>query len=191
MSAFSFASLSADTAPRGGTGRVWIFAFGCAALGCAALAVYAMAASPSGPLMALAWKHAMQTQAALAFDSRLPSANMRILRGVSGEAVASRPVTDGDLAAATPAELLAGQQLSPVAWDRLSAGDCISLTIASGQKLSFRIVGAHRGEPSRKPAETAKLDLAVTTCAPGGESIVKAVIEAKTDGKESAIQRNL
>jgi hypothetical protein len=138
--------------------------------------------------MRLAWKHAVHSQAALAFDSRLPSANMHILTGVSGEAVATRPLTDGDLAAAapTPAELLASQQLSPVAWDRLSAGDCISLTIASGQKLSFRIVGAHRGEPSRKTAETGKLDLAVTACAPGGESIVKAVIEAKTDGKESS-----
>jgi hypothetical protein len=191
MSAFSFASPSVDPAPRGGIGRAWTFAFGCAAAGCTALALFAMAASPSGPLMTLAWKHAAQSQAELAFDSRLPSANMHILKGVSGEAVASRSVTDGDLAAATPAELLAGQQLSPVAWDRLSAGDCISLTIASGQKLSFRIIGAHRGEPARKPAETGRLDLAVTACAPGGESIVKAVIEAKTDGKESAIQRNL
>ena len=190
MSAFSIASDSADTAPRGGFGRAWTFAFGCAAAGCTALAFYAMAAS--GPLMTLAWKHAVQSQGALAFNGREPAPSMHFLKGVSGEAVASRPVTDGDLAAAsTPAQLLSGQQLSPVAWDRLSAGDCISLTIASGQKLSFRIVGAHRGDPSRKPADAGRLDLAVTACAPGGESIVKAVIEAKTDGKESAIQRNL
>jgi hypothetical protein len=80
--------------------------------------------------------------------------------------------------------------LSPTAWDRLSAGDCIALTTASGKKLSFRIIGARNTE-GRDADSSQNIDLAVSACAPGGDSVLKAVIEPKDEGKQSAVQRNL
>jgi hypothetical protein len=61
---------------------------------------------------------------------------------------------------------------------------------ASGQKLSFRIMGARNVEA---PAQAApgNIDLAVTACAPGGDAVLKAVIEPKDEGKENAVQRSL
>jgi hypothetical protein len=67
--------------------------------------------------------------------------------------------------------------IAPVAWDRLSAGDCITVTAKSGQTFSFHILGAR---PVGKPDQAdnlAKIELAVSGCADMGEPVAKAVIQ--------------
>ncbi len=67
--------------------------------------------------------------------------------------------------------------ISPVAWDRLPAGDCITVTAKSGQTFSFRILGAR---PVGKPEQgdsLPKIELAVSGCADMGEPVAKAVIQ--------------
>jgi hypothetical protein len=159
----------------------------------ATLAVYAMATAPAGLVMGMAWQQAAPSSSAiLAFDSSAPLARAQILRGVNGETVSANGSTEAELAALSPAAVLArNYEIAPAAWDRLSAGDCISLTTASGQKLSFRILGAQKGEPARNRPGSSNIDLSVTACAPGSEVILKAVIETRAEGKESAVQRSL
>jgi len=67
--------------------------------------------------------------------------------------------------------------IAPVAWDRLSAGDCITVTAKSGQTFSFRIVGAR---PMGKPEQAdnlPRIELAVSGCADRGEPVAKVVIQ--------------
>ena len=67
--------------------------------------------------------------------------------------------------------------IAPVAWDRLSAGDCITVTAKSGQTFSFRILGAR---PMGKPEQAdnlPRIELAVSGCADMGEPVAKAVIQ--------------
>jgi hypothetical protein len=156
----------------------------------ATLAVYAMATAPAGLVMGMAWQQAAPSSSAiLAFDSSAPLARTQILRGVNGETVSANASTEAEL---SPAAVLArNYEIAPAAWDRLSAGDCISLTTASGQKLSFRILGAQKGEAARNRPGSSNIDLSVTACAPGSEVILKAVIETRAEGKESAVQRSL
>jgi hypothetical protein len=154
----------------------------------AVFAVYAMTAEPGTVILSLASHHATRALPAIAFDESKSLTDVQILGGVSGEALAA---AQPSLAQASAPGTILKSELSPVAWDRLSAGDCISLTTASGQKLSFRIIGAHGGEPSRAGSAPASMELAVTACSPGSEAILKAVIETKTEPKPSAVQRNL
>jgi hypothetical protein len=67
--------------------------------------------------------------------------------------------------------------IAPVAWDRLSAGDCITVTAKSGQTFSFRILGARvMGKPEQAD-NLPRIELAVSGCADMGEPVAKAVIQ--------------
>ena len=193
MPAASFPTTSATATSAWGKRRSWFFAVGGTIAGsCAALAIYVIAAAPAGLLIGVAWQHVAPSPATmLAFDGHAGPKKAQILRGVSGEAI-DRNVPGIEVAALSSASaaILESGELTPVALDRLSSGDCISLTIASGQKLSFRIVGAQKSEPQRNRAGSSNIDLAVTPCSPTSEIILKAVIE-KPEAKESAVQRNL
>jgi hypothetical protein len=193
MFAEPFAPAAAVSAPVPSRGRSLAFAVGgMLAAGFAGLAVYAIAAAPVGLLIGLAGHQtASARQPLLAFDSRTPLASAKILRGVSGEAIPARVTGQADGAMLTPASALATGELALVALDRLSADDCISLTTASGQTLSFRILGAHPSEGPRQTAASSRIDLAVNACSANSEPIRKAVIESKAGAKESAVQRNL
>jgi hypothetical protein len=155
---------------------------------CAMAAVYAIALAPASLFLGIGGSQA-SGMAAVAFDQPLLG-RMQVLRGVNGETVAAlEPAVAAQ--AAMPAGTVAAKEVAPVALDRLSAGDCIALTTASGQKLSFRIVGTHAKAAPRDRTATATIDLDITACAPGSEAILKAVIESKADGRQSAVQRNL
>jgi hypothetical protein len=67
--------------------------------------------------------------------------------------------------------------IAPVAWDRLSAGDCITVTSKSGQTFSFRIVGARSVGKSEQADNLPRIELAVSGCADMGEPVAKAVIQ--------------
>jgi len=146
-------------------------------------ALHAAAGHMQGVLLDHAWRAAAaRVDAPLAFgDRRAPGVGLRsttVLGGISGEVFASPAMhAAADRAVAGAAEPGPLSNVSPAAWDRLSAGDCITVTTKSGQALSFRIVGARpAGEP--KAAELLpKIDLAVTACTGAGEPIAKAVIE--------------
>lgn len=158
----------------------------------ATLTVYAMATAPAGLVMGMAWDKAAPSQNMfLAFNASAPIARMQILKGVNGETAVAMSA-EAQQAALSPAAVLArNYEIAPAAWDRLSAGDCISLTTASGQKLSFRILGAQKSETARNRPSSSNIDLSVTACQPGSDPILKAVIETKAEDKESAVQRNL
>lgn len=190
MPSLPIGSSSAVCFPRGPKLRSWAMTgASVAALGClgaiAAAAVvtpapgflFASMSAPSAPVMALGAKPS--------------SGPARVLTGVNGEAFAQATADAGGEDQILPASRHG--MITPAALDRLSAGDCMTLTTTSGQKLSFRIVGARQGDAASKRAEGASLELAVTACAPGGEDIAKAVIESQTDapGKQPAVQRNL
>lgn len=145
-------------------------------------ALHAGAGHLQGFVFDHAWRAAAaQSNTALAFGgAQMPGAILSptaVLHGINGEVFAST----GTQAAAkhtAPGTAEAGPlaNVSPAAWNRLSAGDCITVTTKGGQTLSFRIVGAR---PASEPkAETLpKIDLAVTACSGTGEPIAKAVIE--------------
>ena len=185
-------SVTNSAQTRSSVSRSWVYAIGgIVASVCAVLGVYAGTGPASGFLMGLAWDRAAGGNAPLAFRMQTGLSDIQILGGVNGEAfdprVAALSLTD-----LTRAAMKDGHDLTPLALDRLSAGDCISLTTASGQKLSFRIIGTRAAEPARNtPAATANIDLAVTACAPSSDAILKAVIESKPDAKQSAVQRSL
>jgi hypothetical protein len=170
--------------------RSWAFAVGGAiASGCVAFGIYAGTGPASSLLMNLALDRAGGTSP-LAFQMDTGLSDTQLLGGVSGEAFDRG--TGLRLADLTRAAMADRSPLSPLAWDRLSAGDCISLTTASGQTLSFRIVGTRTAEGARNPSAGApNIDLAITACAPSSDAILKAVIEARPDGKQSAVQRTL
>jgi hypothetical protein len=183
---------SSEMQPSRTSYRSWVYAVGGAVVGgCAVLSIYAGTGSASSALMGLAWDR-VGGQHPLAFQMESGISDTQILSGISGETFDSR-VTGLKLADLTHAAMNDRNALSPIALDRLSAGDCISLTTSAGQKLSFRIVGTRNAEPSRDASgATPNIDLAITACAPSSDAILKAVIESKTDGnKQSAVQRSL
>lgn len=192
MSAHPIVPVNLTSAPAK-TARRWrMLPVGAAmAGGCAMVALLAAASAPAGFLIGMAWQQAAASQPSFAFDSRTSPGGMQFLRGVSGETVVEGATAQAELADFSPAGMLDKTAITPAALDRLSAGDCISLTTASGQKLSFRIVGAHKGEPSRNRGAASNIDLAVTACSATSEVILKAVIESKADARQSAVQRNL
>jgi hypothetical protein len=100
---------------------------------------------------------------------------LKILTGVSGEtfALGAPKAVTAEADTAAP-----GPNVAPVAWDRLSAGGCMTVTTKEGQTFSFRILGARPGAMAAKPAEALpKIDLAITACSATGAPIAKAVIE--------------
>jgi hypothetical protein len=189
--ASSVMTCSTTASTRTSRRSLFYFISGILASGCAVLGVYVGTGPASGVLMGLAWDRAANGTAPLAFQMQTGMSDIQILGGVNGEAFDPR-VAALSLADLTRAAMKDSNDLSPLAWDRLSAGDCISLTTASGQKLSFRIVGTRTAEASRNASgATPNIDLAITACAPSSDAILKAVIESKPDAKQSAVQRTL
>ena len=186
MPADTFGLIPAHFRPENSASRTWLFALGGAVSGgCAVAAVLISVGSAS----ALSPRLSPDTgkPAVLAFGVQADSTRPRMLSGIGGETLASGPV---QLAKAAPEPIADTELLSSTAWDRLSAGDCISLTTASGKKLSFRIVGARNAEAA-DPAASQNIDLAVSACAPSSDAVLKAVIESKDEGKQKAVQRTL
>lgn len=189
MPASAIASASSASAPIRKAAQPWAYAIGgMLAGGSVMLAVWAVASAPASLFLGLGGAAAQRAQTT-AFDQPV-TGRMQVLRGVSGETLTHDKPAGDHLAALPAGGALAAKDVTPAALDRLSAGDCVSLTTASGQKLSFRILGTHGAAQHNRPA-TATIDLDVTACAPGSEVILKAVIESKADGKQSAVQRNL
>lgn len=192
MSEVSHVTSSAQTPSTRTARKSWIYAIGgVLASGCAVLGIYAGTGPASSMLMGLAWGRAANGNATLAFQMQTGLSDIQILGGVNGEAFDPRvaALSLGDL---TRAAMKEGNDLSPLAWNRLSAGDCISLTTVSGQKLSFRIVGTQIAQaPRNTVGVTPNIDLSVTACAPSSDAILKAVIESKPENKQSAVQRSL
>lgn len=114
-----------------------------------------------------------------AFGAAPPSAGTmrrpaKLLSGIGGQTF-SHGARQNALAEAELPQFV--PNIAPVAWDRLSAGDCITVTAKSGQTFSFRILGAR---PAGKPEQAdnlAKIELAVSGCADMGEPVAKAVIQ--------------
>lgn len=145
-------------------------------------ALHAAAGQLPGLVLDHAWRAAAtRVHAPAAFGagqaaetSRLTTA---VLRNIGGEvfpaaamqAAAGRTITDGGAVEPLP-------NVSPAALDRLSAGDCITVTTKAGQSLSFRITGA-RPAAGAKAGALPNIDLAVTACTDAGEPVAKAVIE--------------
>lgn len=187
MPADTFGLIPAHSHPVSSASRTWIFALcGAVSGGCAVAAVLLGIGSSAGlsPRLSLPDTGNM---AALAFGMQTDSTRPRMLSGIGGETLAAGAVR---LAETAPKAMPDTEILSPTAWDRLSAGDCISLTTASGKELSFRIVGA-RNAKARDAAASQNIDLAVSACAPSSDAVLKAVIEPKDEGKQNAVQRNL
>lgn len=142
---------------------------------CAGMVALISARSGSGP-------HAELASGAFG-TAQNASGGTKVLNGVAGETFApgARRV------AAVEIETLAEDpNIAPVAWDRLSAGDCISVTAQSGQTLSFRIVGARPTGPAPEAGGSPKIDLVVTTCADKGEPVTKASIQPTTPPEPKA-----
>lgn len=101
---------------------------------------------------------------------------MRILTGVSGETFAAgdakTALAEGEAALGAPSP-----NVAPVAWDRLSAGGCMTVTTKTGQTFSFRILGARPAGTGSAAEDLPKLDLAVTACSESSDPVAKAVIE--------------
>ncbi len=156
-------------------------------------ALHAAAGQLQGLVFDYAWRTAAaQTEGRGTFGGDATSGpelrSMTVLRGVNGEVFTSPGIqAAADRAASEAAGTGALANVSPAAWNRLSAGDCITVTTKGGQTLSFSIIGAH---PASGPkAETLpKIDLAVTACSGTGEPIAKAVIEP---ARVPAVQHNL
>jgi len=149
---------------------------------------YAIAAPAPSLVMGIAGQQGVSEYPLMASVLQTSSQDMQILSGVSGEAIAAKA---SRLASITDAaEKL---QVSSVAWDRLSAGDCIALTTTSGQNLSFRILGTRPGPAAAALNGSPSIDLAITPCSQSGEAVAKAVIESKSEipGKEPEVQRSL
>lgn len=159
--------------------------------GLAVIASYILLMTPHGPFAA--FSHGLAGgQSELSLGQGRVAAGTRVLTGISGEALSadSRPIvslihlTRNDEQAA---------EISPLAFDRISAGDCITVTTASGQKLSFQIVGARQRDDQIALDPAPKIDLSVTACAHNSEAIAKAVIESKTSApvSEGPLPRSL
>lgn len=186
-----------DASPRGprsaSSMRQWLWA----ALGVAGGAVCGAAlVAGSGDARVAFFDHVMRKatvassyQPAQAFGASLThnTASTKMLSGVSGEIALP-------LSAENDAQAAHGRNISPAAWDRLSAGNCITLTTKSGQTLSFSIVGARPAGEQHDANTQPEIDLAITTCSgPGaGEPVAKAVIEpAQPPAKGTDAQRAL
>jgi hypothetical protein len=98
----------------------------------------------------------------------------KMLSGIGAQTFAhgARPV-----ALAKPEMRDMAPNIAPVAWDRLSAGDCMTVTVKSGQAFSFRILGARPADKPAQPDNLPKIELAVSACADMGEAVAKAVIQ--------------
>jgi hypothetical protein len=97
----------------------------------------------------------------------------KLLSGIGGETFAPGACSTATADIVLPHNTM---DVAPVAWDRLSAGDCITVTSKSGQAFSFRIDGAR---PTAQPnaADAPKIELIVTACGTIGEPVAKAVIQ--------------
>jgi hypothetical protein len=123
-----------------------------------------------------------------AFGAASPSADAmrrpaKVLSGISGQTFSSGARQDA-LAEAELSQLV--PNIAPVAWDRLSAGDCITVTAKSGQTYAFRIVGAR---PVGKPEQAdnlPRIELAVSGCVDMGEPVAKAAIQPTTPAAPKA-----
>lgn len=106
-----------------------------------------------------------------------PRRSAKFLAGIGGQTFApaarQTALTEGDTLQILP-------NVAPVAWDRLSAGDCITVTAKSGQTFSFRILGARPTGKPEQGSDLAKLELAVSACSDMGEPVAKAVIQQPT-----------
>ena len=103
-----------------------------------------------------------------------PSQPTKLLAGISGQTFSTGARQNASADAELPK---IAANIAPVAWDRLPAGDCITVTTKSGQNFSFQILGAR---PVGKPEQAdnpAKIELAVSGCTDMGEPIAKAVIQ--------------
>jgi hypothetical protein len=190
MPASAIASASSASAPIRTGVQPWAYAIGgMLAGGSVMLAVWVVASAPASLFLGLGGVAAQRAETTV-FDQPV-AGRMQVLRGVNGETLTLDKPAGDQLAALPAGAALAAKDVTPAALDRLSAGDCVSLTTVSGQKLSFRILGTHGAVAQRNRPATATIDLDVTACAPGSEVILKAVIESKADGKQSAVQRNL
>lgn len=144
-------------------------------------AVFALVSAQPGQALSGAGWLASEKGASLsqAFGAAPPSAGAirhaaKLLSGISGQTF-SPGVRQEALAEAALHETV--PNIAPVAWDRLSAGDCITVTAKSGQTFSFRITGARSvGKPDQAD-DLPKIELAVSGCADMGESVAKAVIQ--------------
>jgi len=146
----------------------------------ACLAVQTAAAQIQALLRDAAWHTAARHSAPArpVFGEELGQMRLtKVLSGVSGEVVSPAALrmeiaSNGDARAST-----ALSNVSPAAWDRLSAGGCITLTTKSGQTLSFRITGGQPAGEQQLSDTLPRIDLAVTTCTGTAEPIAKAIIE--------------
>jgi hypothetical protein len=187
MPADTFALIPARSRPVNSASRTWLFALGGAVAGGCAVAAALIGVGSASALSPRLSLPDTGKPAVLAFGVQTHATRPRMLSGIGGETLTASPA---QLAKATPEAIADTEILSPTALDRLSAGDCISLTTASGKKLSFRIVGARNAETS-DAAASQNIDLAVSACAPSSDAVLKAVIESKDEGKQNAVQRNL
>jgi hypothetical protein len=96
-----------------------------------------------------------------------------VLAGISGETFAPgvKMTASEDIVISNDEHELAKVMLEDGADRR-----CLTVTAASGQTLSFRIVGA-RPLPVEEKPNAGKVELAVAACARNGQNVVKAVIE--------------
>lgn len=178
--------IPAHSHPVSNVSRAWLFALCGAVSGGFAIAALAYFGSASAVSHHVAL-HDAPGPVALAFGLPNDAARPRMLSGIAGETLAAAELRPSK---PTPEAIPDTEILSPAAWNRLSAGDCIALTTESGKKLSFRIVGARNAEADNATASQ-NIDLAVSACAPGSDAVLKAVIESKDESKQNAVQRNL
>lgn len=146
---------------------------------CAALV--AVVSAQTGPgLLGGGWLGTSKgTSLSDAFGAAPPSTSDRarpakVLSGVGAQTFSSA-MRQSALADTEIPQIL--PNIAPVAWDRLSAGDCITVTAKSGQTFSFRILGARPTGKPEQAGDPAKIELAVSACADMGEPVVKAVIQ--------------
>lgn len=156
---------------------------GPALAGFAIFASYALLMMFQGSLVGFSGEPAGK-DSVLSFGSDRAPAATRYLSGVSGEALSIENTPAAALVHLARNDEQNGE-ISSLALDRISAGDCITVTTASGQKLSFQIMGARVRDDKANVDASSKIDLSVTACAHNSEAIAKAVIESKTDAPVS------
>lgn len=120
--------------------------------------------------------HKAPAQAAFGEGQQAPQLT-KVLSGVSGEAFSPSAMRTAVAQLGEAHGDTTLSNVSPAAWDRLSAGGCMTLTTKSGQTLSFRIVGSRPVGDAQLVDALPRIDLAVTTCTATGEPVAKAVIE--------------
>lgn len=128
-------------------------------------------ASWSGTLPSIALSEAFGTALNSAEAMRRPA---KLLSGIGAQTF-SRGAQRNALAETDLPQI--APNIAPVAWDRLSAGDCITVTAKSGQTFSFHILGARPVGKTDQADNLAKIELAVSGCADMGEPVAKAVIQ--------------